>query len=150
MMHKKLITVGIIFIAGVLFLNAFPPVSAPPIHGPKLTTPTGTEISLFIADTDAEREKGLGGRDSLGADEGMLFIFPETSVHPFWMKGMRFPLDMIWLSDEMEVVHLETDVAVDTYPALFGQGIQARYVLELSAGMAEKSGITLGNVLSLE
>ncbi len=51
-----------------------------------------------VADDDAERARGLGGRARLGRDAGMYFVMPGDSPS-FWMKGMRFPLDMIWIRD---------------------------------------------------
>ena len=51
-----------------------------------------------IADDDAERALGLGGRDRLARDAGMYFVL--TSDAPrIWMKGMRFPLDLVWIKD---------------------------------------------------
>ena len=56
-------------------------------------------IVAEIAKTEAERKKGLSGRDSIGLNEGMYFIFDAPGRHSFWMKGMKFPIDIIWISD---------------------------------------------------
>src|SRR3989344_5995676 len=58
------------------------------------------EINIQIADNDEERSKGLSGVTSLGKSEGMLFVFDSKDVTPsFWMKGMKIPLDIIWIDD---------------------------------------------------
>ena len=55
-----------------------------------------------IADDDAERALGLGGRDSLARDAGMYFVLT-TDAPRIWMKGMRFPLDLVWIDDDRVV-----------------------------------------------
>ena len=119
--------------------------AAPPL--PTLVTPTGAEISLHVADTPEERERGLGGRPSLGRKEAMLFVFDEPGRYGFWMKGMLFPLDIIWLDADFRVVHMEENVATSTYPRLYEPPSAASYVLELSAGASAETGIANGAAL---
>src|SRR3989344_5634246 len=54
----------------------------------------GQRVNVEVAQTVAERSRGLSNRPPLGADEGMVFVFPEPSTPSFWMNGMRFPLDL--------------------------------------------------------
>ncbi len=56
-----------------------------------------TILNVEVANTVLEKARGLSGRDGLGENEGMLFAFGEPGVQVFWMKGMKFPLDMIWI-----------------------------------------------------
>lgn len=56
-------------------------------------------IVVDIARDEADRAKGLGGREALGVNEGMLFLFEEAGVYPFWMKGMAFPIDIVWIAE---------------------------------------------------
>src|SRR3989304_3825857 len=59
-----------------------------------------TEVFVDIADTPRELQLGLSGRKSLGKSEGMLFIFnPPNSRPTFWMEGMIFDLDIVWIND---------------------------------------------------
>ena len=44
-----------------------------------------------------ERSQGLSGRPNLAAGTGMLFVFEQAGSYAFWMKDMRFPLDMVWI-----------------------------------------------------
>lgn len=56
-----------------------------------------TTIKVQVADTVKTRMDGLSGREKLKDDEGMLFIFPFSGKHGFWMKDMNFNLDIIWI-----------------------------------------------------
>lgn len=73
------------------------------------------KLKVEIADTQPKRSKGLGGRTSLAEGEGMLFIFPKEDKYPFWMKGVSFPLDFIWIKGDKVVDLLEN------VPAAAGQ-----------------------------
>lgn len=100
-------------------------------------------LKVNLASTPLERERGLSGRDSIGAD-GMLFIFPKSDYHGFWMKDMRFPIDMIWISEDLKVVHIEKNVSPDSYPHVFRPTSPARYILETDAHFADTFDISLG------
>ena len=70
-----------------------------------VTTSTGEEIPVEVADTLKKRSLGLGERTSLKKGWGMLFVFEKREPHRFWMKDMQFPLDIIWL-DNHRIVHI--------------------------------------------
>lgn len=107
-----------------------------------------TTINLEIADTDAERTLGLGGRDSLDYDTGMLFVFPRSGKHAFWMKGMQFSIDILWIDKKFEVVHLESNVSPESYPkTIYSPEEKSSFVLELNAGRAQELGIIEGSQL---
>src|SRR3989338_9432441 len=57
-------------------------------------------FDVEIADDTAERARGLSGRVVLAEDSAMLFLFELPSVQNFWMKGMNFPLDIIWIKGD--------------------------------------------------
>ena len=70
-----------------------------------VTTSTGEQIPVEVADTLKKRSLGLGKRASLKKGWGMLFVFEKREPHRFWMKDMQFPLDIIWL-DNHRIVHI--------------------------------------------
>ena len=105
---------------------------------------SGESIPVEIADMNTERIQGLSGRDSLTAGFGILFVFEKSDMHGFWMKDMKFPIDIIWISDDWRVVAMEKKVSPDTFPFIFYPPVPAKYVLELNAGEAEKLGIEPG------
>jgi uncharacterized membrane protein (UPF0127 family) len=57
----------------------------------------GISVTVEIADEPAERAHGLADRDGLAPGTGMIFVFSESGPRSFWMKGMRFCLDMVWI-----------------------------------------------------
>ncbi len=111
----------------------------------------GVHFVAEIADTPALRQLGLGERDSLKEQSGMLFVFPDGKASSFWMHGMRFPLDFIWISAECSVADLTQDVQhapPDTPPAelvIYGSRAPAAYNFEVNAGEAQRFGIDVGD-----
>ncbi len=98
----------------------------------------GTIVMVEVADGPEERARGLMFREGLGEGEGMLFVFERDGLHPFWMKNMRFPIDIVWLDSDGRVIHLETDVPPCPGPPcpLYTPRVSARYVLEVGANSA--------------
>lgn len=109
----------------------------------------GETLSITIATTSEDKERGLGGRSGLGANEGMLFQFATDGRYAFWMKDMRFSIDIVWLDAQGRVVYLVKSVSPDTYPAAFAPSTPARYVLELPAGWCDAHGVKIGDQAAL-
>jgi|SRR3989344_1431681 len=109
----------------------------------------GQIVRVTIADTSVEREKGLGGREGLARDEGMLFVFPEDGINSFWMKDMTFAIDILWISNSGEIVDIRESVAPESYPEVLTPRREARYVLELSSGWVEEYSLRIGDVVRL-
>lgn len=103
---------------------------------------------LEVADTDATRARGLGGRAALAADQGMLFVYQPARQQCFWMKDTRFALDIIWLDDQQRVIHIASNAKPESYPNTFCPGQPASYVIELRAGEVARHTIELGDRLS--
>ncbi len=109
-------------------------------------------LRVELAATMLSRARGLSYRDGLPEGRGMLFIFPSAQRHSFWMKGMRFPIDIVWLRDGVVV-----DVTPDVPPPSGVSGFLANYapeepadqVLEVPAGWAARHGIAPGARLVL-
>ncbi|MGE5279605.1 MAG: DUF192 domain-containing protein [Deltaproteobacteria bacterium] len=104
-------------------------------------------VRVEIADTQEERAQGLMNRPRLAAGAGMLFIFPESGSWPFWMKDTYFPLDILWMNDDrqvVEVVRRARPAVGQLHPPEFGGTVPARYVLEVPAGFAERYGVEKG------
>ena len=112
-----------------------------------VTTYTGKEISVEVADTVEKRSLGLGKRSGLENGWGMLFVFEKRKQHGFWMKDMQFPLDIIWLENH-RIVHILRNIQ----PAIPGEKPQtmsppvpANFVLEIDAGRASELKLQLGH-----
>lgn len=111
---------------------------------------TSYSIKLEIADDNEARRKGLMGRDHLGADSGMLFVYEQPMYPVMWMKDMLIPLDMLFISDDLTINHIESQVppcreANDSSCARYRSLSPSSWVLELPAGYAEKHGLQVGD-----
>ena len=117
------IVLGVALSAGVGALTSRPATKAPPnisaSHGEAVLVAGGHRYDLQEARTPAEQALGLGGRASMPASSGMLFAYSSTADRCLWMKRMRFPLDMIWLSSQGAVISVQPDVSPKTYPSAY-------------------------------
>ena len=119
-------------------------VSPPPAAAVRFETPRGPWIvRVEVAHTDQERARGLMFRRDLPADRGMIFIFDETSEHPFWMHNTLISLDMIYLGEDRAVVGVveRATPRTDTQRTV---GKPSRYVVEVSGGEAAAHGVGPG------
>ena len=107
-------------------------------------------VYVYVADTEARRELGLSGRESMPTDEGMLFVFPIEGKFSFWMKDMKFPIDILWLANDGSIIYIQKSVSPDTYPQEFAPetGL-ARYVLELPSGYSQEHNLDIGDKVSI-
>jgi len=129
-----------------------PSATASPAPVVELRYPGGT-LHVELADTAAARSVGLGGRDVLAPDAGMLFDLGTTRVPTFSMRGMRFPLDMIWIDADKRIVAVTPDVPVqpaDEPRRTYSPPRAVRYVLELNAGAAARLGLGPGLQLQFD
>ena len=102
---------------------------------------------LEIADTDAARQKGLMRSDELASDHGMIFVFNTEAPLGFWMKNVRFPLDIIYLDSKGRIVSIKQMKAFDTKTT--PSDGPAQYAIELKEGTAGKLGLKPGDTLDL-
>jgi uncharacterized membrane protein (UPF0127 family) len=105
------------------------------------------EYRLEVVDTDGERASGLGSRQSMPQGQGMLFVYTQPAERCFWMKDMRFDLDMVWLNASKQVQRVERDVPPGSYPRTFCAD-DAQYVIELNAGQAAATGLKEGQQIT--
>jgi uncharacterized membrane protein (UPF0127 family) len=104
-------------------------------------------VRAEVADDEAALQRGLSGRERLDADAGMLFVLPDDSPS-FWMKGMRFALDIVWIKDGRVV-----DVTADVPPpaganaalSTYSPARPANRALEVNAGWAARNGVERGD-----
>jgi uncharacterized membrane protein (UPF0127 family) len=105
-------------------------------------------VNLEIANSSAERSKGLMNRESLCSSCGMLFIFPDSEYRAFWMKNTSIPLDIIFISEDREVINVEQadpePNTADENLTRYRSDAPARYVIEVNQGFAEEKGIREG------
>jgi uncharacterized membrane protein (UPF0127 family) len=106
-------------------------------------------IPLILANTQALREKGLSGMKFLPENKGMFFIFPLPGKYGFWMKDMKFSIDIIWIAANRKITSIEKNVFPETYPHVFIPPENSLYVLETNTGFADRYGLMVGNILDI-
>jgi len=93
-------------------------------------------FSLEIADTPELRKQGLMNRESFPENKAMLFVFEKPGLYAFHMKNVSFPLDIVWLNKNKEIVFIhkalpeEKNIIPDS---------KAKYVLEINPGLLKMS-----------
>ena len=115
-------------------------------------SPKGVSIPVEVSDTPEKRSLGLGKRDKLENGWGMLFVFEKRIPHSFWMKNMRFPIDIIWL-DNQRIVELAENVPPPQEgesPKVMEPRLPSNFVLELESGRASALGLKVGQKLSYQ
>ena len=117
--------------------------------GPRVEMPSGAVYRLELARTPEEQAQGLMFRESLAPRSGMLFPFPDASVHKFWMKNTMIPLDMVWLDPSGKVLFVSANTPpcrADPCPS-YGPDAAAASVLEIAGGKAAIEKVTVGATL---
>ena len=100
-----------------------------------------------VVNNDRDRQLGLSGRYGMCAKCGMLFEFSEERDNRFWMKDMKFDLDMIFIDSNKQIVSIAKSVKKESYPNIITSELPSQYVLELNAGEVDKLDIKLGDVV---
>jgi len=105
------------------------------------------EIKVFadVADNNCKVELGLSGRSALEDEGGMIFVFEQVGKYGFWMKDMKFSIDIIWITEDFFVSGIVGNFSPEDYPKVLGGDYVAKYVLEVPTGFAEKNNIKVGD-----
>jgi uncharacterized membrane protein (UPF0127 family) len=162
-----------------------PPLSAPLTSVPTLIQPTATSapsptptpaqppaptlaldtaivtvgegrFTVEVADDPGELTRGLSYREALPADAGMWFDMGVEDDVAFWMFEMRFPIDIVWISEDLAVVDVTHEAPAPDPGAepsdlpLYSPDVPARYVLEINGGLARALGIESGILVAFE
>jgi hypothetical protein len=158
-MDKKImVIVMVIVLLAVLaggwlwFFHFLAHASNPALPTQKLSI-DGNTWTVEMATTTIQQALGLSGRESLGANDGMLFVFGGPGVQNFWMKDMNFSLDMIWISGNT-VAGFAQDAAPQPGAPLWKLKIYTSpynvdKVLEVVAGTVAKYNIKVGDVVTI-
>jgi uncharacterized membrane protein (UPF0127 family) len=145
-LNKKII---FILVASVLVLSlalflVFSLVGHPnPSNRMKIIKINEAEFKVETAISQEELERGLSGRDNLCENCGMLFEFDKKGEQAFWMKGMKFPLDIIWINGD-KIVYIARNIPAD-YGETIRPEVEADRVLEINSGTADRLGIKEGD-----
>ena len=153
-MNKYLSTILItlLIVGGGVFVYLFSGTSDLDHTKSIITIADKVEFNIEIKDSIAEQTKGLSGREVLADNTGMLFVYDEPRSLGFWMKEMNFALDFLWIRDSV-VIGIDEKIP---HPAAYNNEIyrlsspgNSDMVLEINAGLVEKHGIEIGDIVAL-
>lgn len=106
-------------------------------------------FAVEVASTTISRARGLSGRDGLGENKGMFFIFDGLDSYGFWMKDMKFPIDIIWIKNDRVVGVTENAAPEPGVPLrnlkIYSPPEPVDRVLEVPAGTVKRRGIKVGD-----
>ena len=109
------------------------------------------KVNVEVADTSEKRATGLMFREVLDEESGMLFVFQWQDYYSFWMKNTLIPLDMIWISEDMEIVDIQqTEPCKENPCSSYKPNAPGKYVLEVNQGFASRNNIEIGDKIVLD
>ncbi len=115
----------------------------------------GQTFNLEVVRAPEAMAQGLAGRDSVGDRDGMLFVFEKPGVEAFWMKGMKFAIDIVWVRGN-KIVGLDKNAApaVGNLPSGSGLPVYSSpdlvdKVIEVKSGTADELRLNTGNTVEI-
>jgi uncharacterized protein len=114
-------------------------------------TDDGTvSLDVQVADTQAERQTGLMGRESLSPYDGMAFVWKEPVVSTFWMKDTLIPLSIAFWDDHDRIISiLAMDPCTEEPCPSYGPDEPFVGAVEVARGTFERHGIAPGDRVEL-
>ena len=138
----------IVFVLATLIVGVFFLYSHRMIGNSTVITIGGVGVEIELAQTPRERERGLSQREKLAENQGMLFVFDKPDLHSFWTKEMEFPIDIIWIGENRNIVDIARNATPESFPQTFLPKSPALYVLEVNADWTTKNNIMIGASVS--
>lgn len=147
-----ILTILILLGAGGAYIVYQRLTTEPPL-GTGTVTIGDTTIAVEIATTTEQQNLGLSYRESLDENTGMLFVYERLVLPSFWMYGMNFPLDIIWIRDD-EIIGIEANVPTPEDPTnpqeMYRPEKAVTAVLEVNAGWTETHGVEVGDKVEVK
>ncbi len=115
-----------------------------------VTFPTGIELEAEVADTPEKLLFGLAFQEALPPNGGMIYIFEQPGAHRVTTKEYRFPVDLIWIDEQHQVVQLVEKVEPcrkDPCPWYGPPPVAVRYLIQAEAGFIKAKGVMVGDEL---
>jgi uncharacterized protein len=104
------------------------------------------KLQAELAQTEAERSRGLMFRESLGKDQGMVFVFDEPGYHSMWMQNTLIPLSVAFIDASGKIINIR-DMQPKSQDLHSAEG-PAQYALEMTVRWFSDRGIKAGDVVS--
>lgn len=120
---------------------------------PPIITIDGHNFKVAVAASQQEREVGLSETEPLQQSQGMIFLFEKSDYHSFWMKNMKFPIDIIYINKDT-IVTIKNNVQPPKgnieSPIIYTPAAPSDKVLEIQAGLSEKYNFKKGDKVKYE
>lgn len=132
------------------FTNLFPNNAMITTTQPQATI-KGHKITLLLAKTDKEKFQGLSERNTLAENTGMLFVFQRAGYYQFWMRHVKFPLDILYITGNTIVAtkkNVQNPDYTNQHPPIIKASVPANKILELPAGFSKKYHILVGDTIT--
>lgn len=145
-LHSRIlyISTAVILVVAVVFgIYAFKSLKTKVLLG-------DTVVMVTIADTPETQMRGLGFQEQLKLNRGMLFVFNDAKPHGFWMKDMRFAIDIIWFDEDHRIVYVKEGAEPSSYPEIFTPSVPTPLVLEVPAGFFAYHQLKIGDTLQID
>lgn len=152
-MNKKIFIIFWIIVAILVFVLRIEKAFSP-VHESPTAEINNYIFNLDIADDIDEMERGLSGRDALADNQAMLFVYDADQQVSFWMKDMKFDIDLLWIQGD-KVVGFEKNMKA---PSEGMQDYQLKVykspqvidkVLEIRSGKVDELNIKKGDIINL-
>lgn len=107
-------------------------------------------FKLFVAKSNRDKQIGLSKYKNIDSTQGMVFPFSKASYYPFWMKEMKFSIDIIYVKDG-KIVTIYKNVPIpknNSNPPIYNSNAPADTVLEVNAGLSQKYNFKEGDKVS--
>ncbi len=117
--------------------------------------PSGAKLQAEVVDTPEGRIFGLALREGLPEDGAMILLFEESGLHRVWTNGFQFPVDLIWVDESKQIVHIkEAVMPCEEDPCPWyepppenARDVHSRYVIETNMGFIRKAEVAVGSEL---
>lgn len=111
-------------------------------------------ISVEIADSPEEHEKGLSDRENLAHDRGLLFVMPKDGGAIFVMRRMKFPIDILWIDDNKVIGFTENllppqEGTSEDKLIQYKSPAPVDYVLEVNSGFVKENKLAPNTLVEL-
>ncbi|MFC3478197.1 DUF192 domain-containing protein [Halobacterium litoreum] len=123
--------------------------------GPSVTVlaRNGTElgaVDVMVADTPSERYTGLSDTESLGPNEGMLFVYADEGRHTYVMRSMSFPIDIVYVDADGRITEIHHAPVEDDNEDLTRYPGRGKWVLEVPYNWTVEHGVEVGDVVRVD
>jgi len=131
-----LIPILVLLILGTVFYNLY-----------KLAQPTaeikGHKFQMIVAKSDKDKQVGLSKYKEIPNDKAMVFVFEKADAYPFWMKDMKFPIDIIFIKDD-KIVTIYQNLPINNL-TIYPPTESSDKVLETNANISKKYNFSVGD-----